>query len=193
MKAPHFFAITASLLCLAVLPAANAGLQVAGGANYLTPTDSGDNADDGLIGANLELGLFAEGVVVDSFFGINALISGDENNNFGTDTESDYLSALLLYRAMFKLSDSVPIRPYGEAGLGLSRTEVSINGVGNNDFNVDDYGLGYNLGCGVEFALTDNFAIDFGYSFLGLTDVSVFKSDFGGNFHSFRLNAVFRF
>lgn len=192
MKTSHFFAIAASLFCLAILPSAQAGLQVAGGMNYLTPTDSKNN-DDGLIGANLELGLFAEGAVVDSFFGINALISGDENNNFGTDTESDYLSAMALYRAMFKLSDSVPIRLYGEGGLGLSRTEVTIASVNNKEFNIDDYGIGYSLGAGVEFALTDNFAIDFGYNFLGLTDVSVFSNDFGGNYHSFRLNAVLRF
>ena len=193
MRPLHFFAIAASLFCLALLPSAQAGLQVGGGANYLTPTDGDDNADDGLIGANLELGLFAEGAVVDSFFGIQGLVSGDDNNNFGSDTESDYLSAMALYRAMFKLSDNVPIRLYGEGGLGLSRTEVTIASVGNNDFNVDDYGLGYNLGFGVEFALTDHFAIDFGYNFLGMTDGRVFDTDFGGNFHSFRLNAVIRF
>lgn len=193
MKTSHFFAITASLLCLAILPTANAGLQVGGGANYLTPTDGDDNADDGLIGANLELGLFAEGSSVDSFFGIHALISGDENDNFGADSESDYLSAMALYRAMFKLSDSVPLRLYGEGGIGLSRTEVTVSSLGNGEFNVDDYGLGYSLGAGVELALTDYFAIDFGYNFLGMTDVRVLNSDFGGNFHSFRLNAVLRF
>ena len=192
MKTPRLFAIAASLLCLAILPAAQAGLQVGGGVNYLSPTDS-ENDDDDLIGGNLELGLFAEGVVVDSFFGINALITGDDNNNFGTKSEADYLSAMLLYRGMFKLSDTVPIRLYGEGGLGLSRTEVTIASVGNNDFNTDDYGVGYSLGAGVEFAITNNFAIDFGYNFLGLTDVSVLNTDYGGNYHSFRLNAVLRF
>lgn len=193
MKISSILAITASLLCLATVPSSHAGLQVGGGVNYLNPTDGDENADDDLIGANLEIGLFAEGSVVDSFFGLHGLISGDENDNFGSDTESDYLAGMALYRAMFKLSDSVPVRLYGEGGIGLSRTEVTVASLGDSEFNVDDYGLGYSLGFGVEFALTEFFAIDLGYNFLGMTDVRVLNSDYGGNFHSFRLNAVLRF
>lgn len=192
MKITQILTIAASLLCLAILPTAHAGLQVGGGVNYLTPSDS-ENDDDGLIGANLELGLFAEGATIDSFLGLQLLISGDDDTAFNTKSEYDYLSLMALYRAMFPLGSDSPFRIYGEGGIGLSRTEVTLTTIGNTDFNVDDYGLGYSLGAGVEFAITDNFAIDLGYNFLGLTDVSVFNSDFGGNYHSIRLNAILRF
>ena len=56
MKTWILGAIFASTLALLGTTSAQAGLQVGGGVLYLNPTDSGE--DDGLIGGNLEIGLF---------------------------------------------------------------------------------------------------------------------------------------
>lgn len=169
---------------------ATAGLQVDGGINWLNPTKGEENS---MIGGNVEVGGYMPGTTIDSFIGLNLLYAGDSSDTFSLSTDVDHLSALAMYRAHFPITASGVFKIYGEGGLGLSRTGVNLVDDRQGIVDVDNYGLGYTFGFGGELAVTDHVAFDFGYNFLGVTEVSGLDNTYGGNFHAFRLNIVFRF
>ncbi|QQL45249.1 outer membrane protein [Sulfuriroseicoccus oceanibius] len=169
---------------------ANAGLQIDGGINWLNPTEGEENA---MLGANVEVGGYVPGITIDSFIGLNVLIAGDSDSNLDLSQDVDHLSALAMYRAHFPVGLSGTFKIYGEGGVGLSRTGINLTNDRKDLVDIDNYGLGYTFGFGGELAVTENIAFDLGYNFLGVTEVTGLDNTYGGNFHSMRLNLVFRF
>jgi len=81
--------------------------------------------------------------------------------------------------------------PYYGGGLGLGWVQVDELKVSGQLLSDDDaYGLAYQLGLGVDYALQDQFWLDMGYRFQGVWDVDFAEtggSSFSANIHGHSL------
>lgn len=66
----------------------------------------------------------------------------------------------------FNLDTTLPIKPYVGAGLGWGHAEFE----GNGNRNIDDDGASVQVGCGINYKISDNATIDLGYRYISYGD-----------------------
>jgi len=167
---------------------ANAGPQVGGGAILLD-----DNHND-FLGFALELGFYEEGSIYHQFIGATFMYASDESTLEGGIIDTGYLALLAIYRGHLSMGHHSPVSIYGEAGIGLSRVDVTFSEVRDESFELDNYSLGYTFGIGVEYKFNQHVAIRGGYNLLGFAEVSGFsQEEYGGNLGAFNASLALRF
>ncbi len=174
------------LALVAVAGLARAEWRAGAGTSFLI------DDEDTLFGLLVEGGGYYPTGSIDSFFGAQLLLSGNDEETSNTTTETNYLALMALYRGYFPLGSSGIFRIYGEGGLGLGRSAVE-HSTRRGNIDSDEVGLALQLGFGVEVGLGERFALRGGYDVVGLPENSGDFGEIGGFFSSFTLGLVFRF
>ena len=82
--------------------------------------------------------------------------TGDANFDFGDSNVTTLMGNLVISGAPVGGSTGIGFRPYGSAGLGLLRTNISASGL-LDDLSENE--LGFNIGGGAHVFFSDNFGL----------------------------------
>jgi opacity protein-like surface antigen len=186
MKIKVISCIIVAGLAMAAMPGkGRAELQAGAGLLLL-------NDEDLAVGFNGEFGGLYRGSMLDSFFGAQLLLAGGDGDEGGASIESSYFAVMGMYRGYFPLGMSRMFKIYGEGGIGFGSTAVDYT-ARNGSMDADEFGFAFQLGLGVEYAFTENFALRGGFDFLALPEVSEGFGDRGGGMGSFTIGITLRF
>lgn len=128
-------------------------LGIAGGAEFYSDAD---------FGARLEIGYDYMSV------------SNIDNDNLDLSTHT------LLLNLYGDIKTGTALTPYITAGVGYGWTNVSAD-MGYISINLNDSGLAWQIGAGISYGITDNFAIDLGYRYLASPQFDMTKDNANTN------------
>lgn len=140
--------------------------------NFTNKDPDGDGAykaktDDKTFGASL-----AYGVKISDF---RTELEGNWNANAedkfvdqdGDKTKTKVTAHSLMWNTYYDIPTGLPVRPYVGAGIGVARVKATLSWPDFNEkFSMKKTKFAYQLGAGVSYDLTSNWAIDAGYRYL---------------------------
>ncbi|MCI5073446.1 outer membrane beta-barrel protein [Oricola sp.] len=184
---------TASLALIAGSPA----LAVAGDANWYVSvfgggvSDAFAYADDDPYDSNTDdvevdtefgwtLGLAAGFRMSDTMRGeveLSTTRTGLEHaseGSLGTDVGGNLTTGYLLGNMWFDLDTGAGFTPYLGGGLGAGYLHIEANPTPSSTLlDADGIGLGYQVGAGVNFDVSENVGVDLGYRFKGISGADI--------------------
>lgn len=158
-------------------------LGIQGGATIL------EDVKSDFVKSEMETGYVISGVAGYDFgaFRLEGEIAYRENDidkisyfNDDTDSSGDVSAFTFMVNGYFDFENRTAFTPYIGAGIGYARVDVegkaaytSWGSTTTVELDDDDSGLAYQLMAGLAWDLSDNFALDLSYRYLGCDDIEM--------------------